>query len=144
MAGAVGLPFAEPGAEPVVVYGLVGAGTGTRGVRPQAAAASGAPRPVVATGDSTNACLAAAREAALAGGGSAHVVGGAGHKLLMAAYGEAELAIMHFGTSLWDSCAPGAILVANGGRITDLFGAPLVHLPGSELKNGLGVVASAP
>ena len=143
VAGAVGLPFAAAGSDPVVVYGLVGAGTGTRGVRPQAAAASGA-RPVVATGDSSNACLAAAREAALAGGGTAHIVGGAGHKLLMAAHGEAELAIMHFGTSLWDSCAPGAIVVANGGRVTDLFGAPLVHLPGGELKNELGVVASAP
>ena len=28
--------------------------------------------------------------------------------------------------------------------MTDLFGAPLVHLPGPELKNALGVVASAP
>ena len=104
----------------------------------------------------------------------------------MAAYGEADLAIMHFGTrlwdsnpkpspspnpdpdpdpnpnpnpnpdpdpnpspnsagtSLWDSCAPGAIVLANGGRVTDLFGAPLVHLPGCDLKNALGVVASAP
>ena len=57
----------------------------------------------MATGDSGNACLRAARGAALAGGGTAHVVGGAGHKLLMAAYGEADLAIMHFGTRLWDS-----------------------------------------
>ena len=28
--------------------------------------------------------------------------------------------------------------------MTDLFGAPLVHLPGGDLKNALGVVASAP
>ena len=177
VAGAVGLPFAAAGSddpaaaisEPVVVYGLVGAGTGTCGVRPRAATTIGA-RPLVATGDSGNACLSAARGAALAGGGTAHVVGGAGHKLLMAAYGEADLAIMHFGTrlwdsnpnpnpdpdpdpnpspnstgtSLWDSCAPGAIVLAKGGRVTDLFGAPLVHLPGADLKNGLGVVASAP
>ena len=72
VAGAVGLPFAAAaGSEPVVVYGLVGAGTGTCGVRPRAATTSGA-RPLVATGDSGNACLSAARGAALAGGGTAH------------------------------------------------------------------------
>ena len=51
---------------------------------------------------------------------------------------------MHFGTNLWDSCAPSAVVAASGGRVTDLFGAPLVHLPGRELTNRLGVVASAP
>ena len=79
VAGAVGLPFAAAGSddpaaagsEPVVVYGLVGAGTGTCGVRPRAATTSGA-RPLVATGDSGNACLSAARGAALAGGGTAN------------------------------------------------------------------------
>ena len=75
------------------------------------------------------------------------LVGGAGTKILAAAEGVADLAIMHFGTSLWDTCAPEAIARALGGRVTDLFGSPLIHLsepPSGSLKNGLGVVASAP
>jgi fructose-1,6-bisphosphatase/inositol monophosphatase family enzyme len=118
VAGAVGLPFPSGAlaSAPAVVYGLVGAGTGTvGGERPPRAAVGGAP-PVVATGDSSNAVLGAARAAALAGGGHHHVVGGAGHKLLLAADGAADLAIMHFGTSLWDSCAPSAIVGACGGK----------------------------
>ena len=61
---------------------------------------------------------------------------------------------MHFKTSLWDTCATEAVLRAAGGRVTDLFGAPLVHAAppagASEsaralaLTNNLGVVASAP
>ena len=52
---------------------------------------------------------------------------------------------MHFGTSLWDTCAPEAVLRAAGGRCTDLFGAPLVHdpeRPGGGLINDLGVLAT--
>ena len=160
IAGACGLPFPsgtlDAEAASAVVYGLVGAGTGTHGERPDdAAVPSDAARPIVTTGDSSNALLGSARAAALADGGTAHLAGGAGHKLLLVAEGRADLAIMHFGTSLWDSCAPGAVLMARGGRVTDLFGAPLLHVardataaaaaPTSEepLKNGLGVVASA-
>mmetsp|Transcript_11596 Transcript_11596/g.38692 ORF Transcript_11596/g.38692 Transcript_11596/m.38692 type:complete len:538 (-) Transcript_11596:158-1771(-) len=50
---------------------------------------------------------------------------------------------MHFGTSLWDTAAPEALVRTSGGRVSDLFGAPLVHRTGGPLKNALGVVASA-
>ena len=149
--GAVGLPFPTgTGAATeasAVVYGLVGVGTGeygARGLPPSGSFGDGA-LPIVETGDSSNAVLAAARDAALAEGGSAHIVGGAGRKILAAAEDRATLSIQHMGTSLWDTCAPGAIAAALGGKVTDLFGAPLVHLPTlPSYKNSLGVVASAP
>jgi len=106
-------------------------------------AAAAAERPVVTTGDSSNALLQAARAAALAQGGTWESVGGAGNKLRSVAEGRADLAIMHFGTSLWDTAAPEALVRASGGRVSDLFGAPLVHRTGGPLKNALGVVASA-
>ena len=55
----------------------------------------------------------------------------------------ADLTLMHFGTSLWDARAPEAILVAQGGKVTDLFGSPLLYsCHGSSTLNSLGVVAS--
>jgi 3'-phosphoadenosine 5'-phosphosulfate (PAPS) 3'-phosphatase len=157
IAGAIGLPFASPsadaesGADSPVVYGLVGAGIGLFGVRqPPAAPAASEPASGsalrVTTGDSSNPVLVAATQSALADGGSHQVVGGVGAKILDVVEGRADLAIMHFGSSFWDTCAPGAILSAAGGKTTDLFGSPLMHLPdppSGNLKNGLGVVASA-
>lgn len=55
-----------------------------------------------------------ARKAALAEGGTALLAGAAGNKLLMVAEGRADMAIMHLKTSLWDTCAPEAILRASG------------------------------
>ena len=117
VAGAIGLPFPSGALEPssaeaAVVYGLVGAGTGTFGRRstlnPTAADAA---RPVVTTGDSSNRILVAATSTALASGGSHDVMGGAGAKMLKVAEGSADLSIMHFGTSYWDTasgCSPAA------------------------------------
>ena len=155
MAGAIGLPFPTgTNAEDTpacIVYGLVGNGAGCHGARPSppegAYAASGAPKPIVETGDSSNEVLAAAKKVALSNGGTAHIAGGAGRKILAAGEGLCDLSIQHFNTHLWDTCAPGAIAAALGGRVTDLFGAPLLHLPNppsGSLKNRLGVVASAP
>jgi 3'(2'), 5'-bisphosphate nucleotidase len=44
-------------------------------------------------------------------------------------------------TSLWDTCAPEAILREAGGRMTDLFTAPLRYNR-SEVRNLRGVIAS--
>jgi 3'(2'), 5'-bisphosphate nucleotidase len=43
-------------------------------------------------------------------------------------------------TKAWDTCAPEAILVPAGGRLTDLFGSPIDYT--SELKHQRGLVAS--
>ena len=151
VAGAIGLPFPTGSdEEPVVLYALAeGGASGTLGDVPSPPPAVPTPpqadRPVITTGDSSNALLAKAKSAALAGGGSTLTMGGAGNKLRAVAEGRADLAIMHFGTSLWDTAAPEALVKACGGRVTDLLGAPLVHAatpPSGNLLNGLGVVAS--
>src|SRR5438093_4314390 len=46
------------------------------------------------------------------------------------------------GTCQWDSCAPEAILVQAGRRMTDLYNAPLEYNR-NELRNSRGVVASS-
>ncbi len=43
---------------------------------------------------------------------------------------------------VWDNCAPEALLVAAGGRVTDLFGAPLDYRR-TDPKNPHGMVASS-
>jgi len=94
--GAIGIPFSAGDADgaAAVVYSLEGAGFGTHGFRPVAAAlGAGLRRPLVTTGDSSNAVLSAARAAALASGGSPVVIGGAGAKLLATAEGRADLAV---------------------------------------------------
>jgi len=163
VAGVIGLPFPEGDverAEACAVFGIVapGAKRGVIGIH----GARGVPWPIKydnptadvrsVSGDSKNAALIAAKDivktAALESGAtySHGVIGGAGNKLLAVAEGRAEFALMHFGTSLWDTCAPEAIVRAAGGKVTDLYGAPLMHAadaPGG-LVNQLGVIGSGP
>jgi len=149
VAGAIGLPFpaGDLGADAAAVYGLAGAGAGAVGARPESCRDASLAAPIVTTGDSKNPLLAAAKTVALEDGGTAVCVGGAGTKILSVAEGACDLAVMHFGTSLWDTAAPEAVIRARGGRVSDLFGAPLCHMgspPSGSLKNALGVIASAP
>ena len=148
MGGAVGRPFA--GGE--VFWGMEGGGWGVvrlgggeREVEVEVFGKTTERRSdVVLTGDSSNSLLASARREAEGLGLRPQVKGAAGAKFLAVARGEAALAIMHFGTSKWDTCAHAAILAAAGGKITDLFGAPLPHWgEGRGLKNARGVVASS-
>ena len=102
---------------------------------------------MVATGDSKSPVLDQAKAAAVACCGEPTLIvkGGAGAKILAVAQGEVDIALMHAGTSLWDSCAPEAILHAVGGTVTDLFGAPLRHDASSgDMMNRFGVIASGP
>ena len=48
------------------------------------------------------------------------LAGAAGNKLLMVAEGRADIAVMHLKTSLWDTCAPEAILRASGNACVGL------------------------
>ncbi len=45
------------------------------------------------------------------------------------------------GTKLWDACAPEAILVAAGGKLTDFDGCPIAYDP-SRVHNERGLLAS--
>jgi 3'(2'), 5'-bisphosphate nucleotidase len=69
-------------------------------------------------------------------------IGSVGLKLGLIALDERDLYVNPSSkSSAWDTCAPEAILVEAGGRITDLFGEPLRYdVP--ELKNDRGLLAS--
>ncbi|MDC3955120.1 3'(2'),5'-bisphosphate nucleotidase CysQ family protein [Polyangium jinanense] len=65
--------------------------------------------------------------------------GSVGVKVARVSTGEAEIYV-HGGTGakLWDTCGPEAILVAAGGRFSDLDGAPIDYAYGGlKLENGL-------
>ena len=129
--GAVGRPFSDEG----VVFALRGSAGGLR-----AAADRGGV--VVVSGDSDDALLAVALDAAAAAGATRAVAGATGHKLLAVAEGRADLAVLHRKTCSWDTCAGDPVLASVGGKVTDYFGAPLVY--GGDASNALGVVASSP
>lgn len=68
--------------------------------------------------------------------------GSAGVKMSMVGRGEADVyGHPTRGTKLWDSCAPEALLVAAGGRLTDIFGKPLVY-DDPEVENLKGLLAT--
>jgi 3'(2'), 5'-bisphosphate nucleotidase len=67
--------------------------------------------------------------------------GSVGLKVGLIAEQEADLYVHMSGhASLWDSCGPEAILVAAGGRFTDLLGAPIDYRA-SNMKNARGLRA---
>jgi 3'(2'), 5'-bisphosphate nucleotidase len=69
-------------------------------------------------------------------------IGSVGLKLGLIALGERDLYVNPSSkSSAWDTCAPEALLVEAGGRITDLAGAPLVY-DHPELRNERGLLAS--
>jgi len=69
-------------------------------------------------------------------------VGGVGLKVALVADGSRDLYVYPGGrTKIWDSCAPEAIIIAAGGRLTDTYGAPLTYTQPDLLNRG-GLVAS--
>jgi 3'(2'), 5'-bisphosphate nucleotidase len=69
-------------------------------------------------------------------------VGGVGLKVCLVADGSRDLYVYAGGrTKKWDSCAPEAIIVAAGGKMTDTLGQPLGY-QGREIENPRGIVAS--
>lgn len=69
-----------------------------------------------------------------------HNVGSVGVKLCLIAMGHRDLYVNpQAKTKVWDTCAPEAILAQAGGRLTDLFGAPVDY---TELGQPRGLVAS--
>lgn len=67
-------------------------------------------------------------------------IGSVGLKLCLIAMGARDLYVNPSPkTKVWDTCAPEAILVRAGGRLTDAFGAPIDY---TELRQPRGLVAS--
>jgi 3'(2'), 5'-bisphosphate nucleotidase len=68
-------------------------------------------------------------------------IGSVGVKLALIASGERDLYVNPSSrTKAWDTCAPEAILVRAGGRLTDVFGNPYGY--GGVLARSRGLVAS--
>jgi 3'(2'), 5'-bisphosphate nucleotidase len=83
--------------------------------------------------DALRAALGTADEVAL---------GSVGLKVGLIAAGERDVYVNPEGsTKLWDTCAPEAILVAAGGQMTDLGGAPITYRR-PDLANHRGLVAT--
>jgi 3'(2'), 5'-bisphosphate nucleotidase len=68
-------------------------------------------------------------------------IGSVGVKLCVIAAGQRDLYVNPATrTKAWDTCAPEAILVPAGGRLSDLFGGPIEYT--KELAHHRGLVAS--
>ncbi|HEX2659081.1 MAG TPA: 3'(2'),5'-bisphosphate nucleotidase CysQ [Polyangia bacterium] len=69
-------------------------------------------------------------------------IGSVGLKIGLVAEKARDLYVYTGGrTKIWDTCGPEAILVAAGGRVTDLDGQPLAYAT-TDLYNRRGIVAS--
>ena len=69
-------------------------------------------------------------------------IGSVGLKIGLVAENARDLYVYTGGrTKIWDTCGPEAILVAAGGRVTDLDGKPLIYAT-TDLYNRRGIVAS--
>ena len=73
-------------------------------------------------------------------GGVSLVAGGCGNKAIRVACGQADAALFNLGTSLWDTCATEALVVALGGEVTTLAGYPITYTSQSSTANTMGVV----
>lgn len=72
-------------------------------------------------------------------------VGGAGHKVLLLLEGKANAYVFaSAGCKKWDTCAPEAILVAAGGRLTNFHGICYSYGADAPRPNKQGVFATAP
>jgi len=152
IAGVIGLPFPEGSQnKPVRVYYAIGDQLGNAGSWPVQIddevdmPSVSTDTITILTGDSRDPVLINATNHAksLAGNPNHLLIGGTAAKLRIVATQPNSLAILHFKTQLWDTCAPQALIESNGGKVTDLFGSPLDHSPDRLVGNILGVVASS-
>eukprot|EP00934_Nitzschia_sp_Nitz4_P006016 Nitzschia sp. Nitz4//scaffold131_size63436//25536//27848//NITZ4_006272-RA/size63436-processed-gene-0.116-mRNA-1//-1//CDS//3329535259//6006//frame0 len=150
IAGVIGVPF--PGGsvdEPPRIHYAIADQLGSAGSWPIPAykrtdvvSSSGL---TILTGDSKDQGLKNATEFAksMVAGSTHQVVGGTAAKLGIVATHPNTIAILHPKTELWDTCAPQSLMESQGGKVTDLFGAPLDHDPNRPFGNIFGVVASS-
>lgn len=147
VAGAVGIPFMPPwkgsNAPVHVMYGVADVGAQNiplpSGQRPSVA--DGAGVVLVASPSGKEPALRIAKDRLL----PAAVItpGGVGNKILSVLRGDADCALMHLSTSLWDTCAPEALLRAQGGSMTTLLGTHIHHAAGARILNSEGVFVSS-
>jgi 3'-phosphoadenosine 5'-phosphosulfate (PAPS) 3'-phosphatase/thiamine kinase-like enzyme len=152
VAGVIGVPFPDgtPGSTVEIHYAVSDqpevAGVWPKSDRTETISATEFEGLTILTGDSSDPVLVNATKCAKAiVENHRHViVGGTAAKLRLVAAGIPDsVAILHFKTELWDTCSAEALLLSKGGKVTDLFGSPLVHSPARPFGNVFGVVASS-
>jgi 3'-phosphoadenosine 5'-phosphosulfate (PAPS) 3'-phosphatase len=150
-AGAIGVPFpnGDLSGESTIVFGQIGAGHGIIGSpftpSSEAVRSGNLPRPLVASGDSTEPVMVDSRKAVIDRfGGSNVLYGGAGNKILSTALGHVDCTIQPKFGGPWDTCAPEAIIRSMGGQLTDLVGNDIVVYQSNAPKdsNKLGFLAT--
>ncbi|GJQ76621.1 hypothetical protein Trydic_g15483 [Trypoxylus dichotomus] len=71
-------------------------------------------------------------------------VGGAGHKVLLLLEGQAHAYVFASkGCKKWDTCGPEAVLVASGGKLTDIHGNFYTYEETVAFPNSRGVFATS-
>eukprot|EP00755_Sulcionema_specki_P012848 Sspe_Gene.52419::Locus_29054_Transcript_1_1_Confidence_1.000_Length_1185::g.52419::m.52419/K01082/cysQ, MET22, BPNT1; 3'(2'), 5'-bisphosphate nucleotidase len=136
IAGVIGVPFV--GSPQVVITGMVDVGV------------AGVPAPIhqrpegkcvlAGSKDGKDPVLDEVRKAIACDG--LLPLGACGNKVLSLLTGSADVCLFNMATSLWDTCATEAVLVAAGGKMTDLFGGAFRYTPSARRHNRYGVVAS--
>ncbi|CAJ1906295.1 unnamed protein product [Cylindrotheca closterium] len=148
LAGVVGLPFAQaPEADIVIHYGAAHQ-KGSAGTWPVLKEKDGSIDDnvvTVFTGDSKDEILQKATLHALnLAENTRHViVGGTASKFQRLLSVPNSVAVLHFKSQLWDTCASESIINSKGGKVTDMFGSPLVHSPQRSFGNIFAVIASS-
>jgi 3'(2'), 5'-bisphosphate nucleotidase len=154
VAGAVGIPFPSgttlENETTIVYYGQIGLGHGVLGpiVSPSSdqVRSGKLPRPYLATGDDLGNVMVEARKATIERfGGSTILYGGAGNKILATALGHVDGVIQHKYGGPWDVCAPEAIIVSMGGKLTDFAGNDIIAYQKDKPSyfNELGFIATS-
>eukprot|EP00980_Cylindrotheca_fusiformis_P000230 scaffold52_cov183-Cylindrotheca_fusiformis.AAC.9 len=146
IAGVVGLPFSEePGHDIVIHYGIADQNASTLPKLELEEAVHEHDGITIFTGDSDNQILgnAVAHAMSMAKNPRHVIVGGTASKFQQLLKVPNSIAILHFKSQLWDTCASESIICSQGGKVTDMFGSPLVHLPNRPFGNIFGVIASS-
>jgi 3'-phosphoadenosine 5'-phosphosulfate (PAPS) 3'-phosphatase len=150
---AISLPFVKESDNIEIFYGMVGKGIGKRVAKPdRSIEKTKIPKletysvgdPIFLTsGDSKSMLLQESLEIcrSVLPNSQHQILGACGNKLIQVMLGKSTLAIMHNKTSLWDTCAPSALLHAVGCNVTDLLGGALDYST-RDFANKLGIVAS--
>jgi 3'-phosphoadenosine 5'-phosphosulfate (PAPS) 3'-phosphatase len=140
VAGVIGLPFHRDGRAPPIVA-MVGAGVLNLDLQEVHGAAEGVV--MAASQDPKEDAVRAAH--GVIDPSTVLPLGGSGNKLLSVATGASQVAVLNLASSLWDTCASEALLVAlGGGQLTDIFGNRINYIPGACTDNSYGVVATSP
>ncbi|VDK42745.1 unnamed protein product [Anisakis simplex] len=122
------------------IWGIVGVGThGIDIVRDRTE------RVVVTTRSHSTTTVADALEALKRNGLADEVqpVGGAGYKVIRCLEGAAAYVFASAGCKKWDTAAPEAVIIAAGGKLTDVTGRQLYYGADAQINNTGGVLATS-